>query len=81
MSESFYALISRLVTRPGDQAVETLIEEARSHMSAMFKICEAIAILDMVCVFVQRYNHSLKGCRLHPSHILSLCITTVSKTL
>jgi hypothetical protein len=71
----------RSLTRPGDQAVETLIGEARSHMSALFKICEAIAILDMVCAFVKRYGYPLKGCRLHPSHILSLYITTVSKTL
>ncbi|KAF1832898.1 hypothetical protein BDW02DRAFT_624773 [Decorospora gaudefroyi] len=30
-----------------DEAVEVLIEEVRSHMSIMFKICEAIALLDM----------------------------------
>ncbi|OAL53212.1 hypothetical protein IQ07DRAFT_561832 [Pyrenochaeta sp. DS3sAY3a] len=34
-----------------DQAVEGLIEEARSHMSVLFKICEAIALLDMVAAF------------------------------
>jgi DNA mismatch repair protein MSH4 len=32
----------------GDQAVEDLIEEVRCHMSIMFKICEAVALLDMV---------------------------------
>ncbi|KAH9867382.1 hypothetical protein IAQ61_007974, partial [Plenodomus lingam] len=31
-----------------DQAVEGLIEEVRSHMSIMFKICEAVALLDML---------------------------------
>lgn len=35
----------------GDQAVATLIEEVRSHMSILFKICEAIALLDMVGLF------------------------------
>ncbi|KAF1845858.1 DNA mismatch repair protein muts [Cucurbitaria berberidis CBS 394.84] len=34
-----------------DQAVETLIEEVRSHMSVMFKISEAIALLDMISSF------------------------------
>ncbi|KAE8866001.1 hypothetical protein PTNB29_03148 [Pyrenophora teres f. teres] len=34
-----------------DQAVETLIDEVRSHMSVMFKICEAIAMLDMIVAF------------------------------
>jgi DNA mismatch repair protein MSH4 len=38
-----------LLTIPGDQAVENLIEEVRSHMSIMFKICEAVGLLDMVC--------------------------------
>jgi hypothetical protein len=38
-----------LLTNPGDQAVENLIEEVRSHMSIMFKICEAVGLLDMVC--------------------------------
>lgn len=37
-----------LLTFQGDQAVATLIEEVRTHMSIMFKICEAIALLDMV---------------------------------
>ena len=37
-----------MLTCPGDQAVENLIDEVRSHMSIMFKICEAIALLDMV---------------------------------
>ncbi|KAF2134159.1 hypothetical protein P153DRAFT_281114 [Dothidotthia symphoricarpi CBS 119687] len=36
-----------------DQAVEALIEEVRSHISIMFKICEAIALLDMVASFAQ----------------------------
>ncbi|KAH3954914.1 hypothetical protein HBH53_014490 [Parastagonospora nodorum] len=34
-----------------DQAVENLIEEVRSHMSIMFKICEAVALLDMITSF------------------------------
>jgi len=37
-----------LLTALGDQAVENLIEEVRSHMSIMFKICEAVGLLDMV---------------------------------
>ncbi|EDU45523.1 DNA mismatch repair protein mutS [Pyrenophora tritici-repentis] len=36
-----------------DQAVETLIDGVRSHMSVMFKICEAIAMLDMIGAFAQ----------------------------
>ncbi|KAF2854803.1 DNA mismatch repair protein-like protein MutS [Plenodomus tracheiphilus IPT5] len=34
-----------------DQAVEDLIEEVRSHMSVMFKICEAVSMLDMIAAF------------------------------
>ncbi|KAH7402003.1 muts domain V-domain-containing protein [Phaeosphaeria sp. MPI-PUGE-AT-0046c] len=34
-----------------DQAVSNLIEEVRGHMSIMFKICEAIALLDMIASF------------------------------
>ncbi|KAJ4370694.1 MutS protein msh4 [Neocucurbitaria cava] len=34
-----------------DQAVEALIEGVRIHMSVMFKICEAIALLDMIAAF------------------------------
>ncbi|KAF2831995.1 DNA mismatch repair protein MutS [Ophiobolus disseminans] len=37
----------------GDQTVENLIEEVRSHMSIMFKICEAVALLDMIASFAQ----------------------------
>jgi DNA mismatch repair protein MSH4 len=48
MSKAAIARTSMLLTSPGDQAVEALIEEVRSHMSIMFKICEAIALLDMV---------------------------------
>ena len=36
------------LTVAGDEAVQILIEEVRGHMSALFKICEAIAMLDMV---------------------------------
>lgn len=32
----------------GDEAIQDLIDEVRGHMSALFKICEAIAMLDMV---------------------------------
>lgn len=38
----------------GDEAVESLIEGVRCHMSTMFKICEAVALLDMVRA-AQRY--------------------------
>ncbi|KAH7391848.1 muts domain V-domain-containing protein [Pyrenochaeta sp. MPI-SDFR-AT-0127] len=34
-----------------DEAVGSLIEEVRSHMSVMFKICEAIGLLDMIASF------------------------------
>ncbi|KAB2100972.1 MutS 4 [Alternaria gaisen] len=34
-----------------DEAVETLIDKVHSHMSIMFKICEAVAMLDMVTAF------------------------------
>ncbi|CAN9369816.1 unnamed protein product [Alternaria alternata] len=34
-----------------DEAVEALIDKVRSHMSIMFKICEAVAMLDMVTAF------------------------------
>ncbi|KAF2441187.1 hypothetical protein P171DRAFT_419370 [Karstenula rhodostoma CBS 690.94] len=34
-----------------DEAVQTLIEEVRGHMSVLFKICEAIAMLDMLSAF------------------------------
>ncbi|CAI9635124.1 unnamed protein product [Alternaria burnsii] len=34
-----------------DEAVEALVDKVRSHMSIMFKICEAVAMLDMVTAF------------------------------
>ncbi|KAI4642248.1 hypothetical protein J4E93_007392 [Alternaria ventricosa] len=34
-----------------DEAVEALIDEVRSHVSIMFKICEAVAMLDMIAAF------------------------------
>jgi len=37
-----------------DEAIESLIEGVRSHVSVMFKICEAVALLDMVRA-TQRY--------------------------
>ncbi|KAH7077239.1 muts domain V-domain-containing protein [Paraphoma chrysanthemicola] len=36
-----------------DQAVEHLIEEVRGYMSILFKICEAVALLDMITSFAQ----------------------------
>ncbi|KNG49018.1 dna mismatch repair protein muts [Stemphylium lycopersici] len=36
-----------------DEAIGTLIDEVRSHMSIMFKICEAVAMLDMIASFAQ----------------------------
>lgn len=36
------------LTAIGDEAIQTLVEEVRGHMSALFKICEAIGMLDMV---------------------------------
>ncbi|KAF2876499.1 muts domain V-domain-containing protein [Massariosphaeria phaeospora] len=36
-----------------DEAVQVLIEEVRGHMSMLFKICEAIAMLDMLAAFAQ----------------------------
>ena len=32
----------------GDEAVQGLIEEVRSQISILFKICESVAMLDMV---------------------------------
>lgn len=37
-----------MLTYIGDEAVQGLIEEVRGYMSQLFKICEAIAMLDMV---------------------------------
>lgn len=37
----------------GDQAVDSLIEAVRGHMSVMFKICEAVGLLDMIAAFSQ----------------------------
>ncbi|KAF1358108.1 hypothetical protein EJ07DRAFT_167102 [Lizonia empirigonia] len=34
-----------------DRAVDALIDAARGHMSVMFKICEAVALLDMIAAF------------------------------
>ncbi|KAF2649594.1 hypothetical protein K491DRAFT_668687 [Lophiostoma macrostomum CBS 122681] len=34
-----------------DEAIQALIEGARGHMSILFKICEAIAMLDMITAF------------------------------
>ncbi|KAJ4988349.1 MutS domain V [Stagonosporopsis vannaccii] len=34
-----------------DQAVDALIEAARGQMSVMFKICEAVGLLDMIAAF------------------------------
>ncbi|KAF2280678.1 uncharacterized protein EI97DRAFT_367992 [Westerdykella ornata] len=34
-----------------DEAVQGLIEEVRGYMSQLFKICEAIAMLDMIAAF------------------------------
>ncbi|KAJ4339112.1 MutS protein msh4 [Didymella glomerata] len=36
-----------------DQAVDLLIEAVRGHMSVMFKICEAVSLLDMIAAFSQ----------------------------
>ncbi|TKA80399.1 hypothetical protein B0A55_01892 [Friedmanniomyces simplex] len=36
-----------------DQAVQGLIAEVREHMSALFRICEGIAMLDMLSSFAQ----------------------------
>lgn len=44
---------SQTDTFAGDQAVDTLIEAVRGHISVMFKICEAIGLLDMIAAFSQ----------------------------
>ncbi|KAL1654742.1 MutS protein msh4 [Didymella pomorum] len=36
-----------------DQAVDSLIEAVRGHMAVMFKICEAVGLLDMIAAFSQ----------------------------
>lgn len=38
---------------PGDAAVQDLIDNIREHVPAMFKVCEAIAMLDMISAFAQ----------------------------
>jgi DNA mismatch repair protein MSH4 len=56
------------LTPAGDQAVEDLIEEVRGHMSIMFKICEAVALLDMVRhIAPELSSNSLTASRLHHS--------------
>lgn len=37
----------------GEQAVDSLTETVRGHMSVMFKICEAVGMLDMITAFSQ----------------------------
>ncbi|RYN92448.1 hypothetical protein AA0120_g4899 [Alternaria tenuissima] len=44
---------SNMTQRASDEAVEALIDKVRSHMSIMFKICEAVAMLDMVYMIEQ----------------------------
>jgi len=57
---------------PGDAAVQDLIDDIREHVPAMFKVCEAIAMLDMILAFAQLVtsqdygNHSL-SCGIPPS--------------
>ncbi|CAN9097875.1 unnamed protein product [Alternaria alternata] len=46
-------LMKRNQKARGDEAVEALIDKVRSHMSIMFKICEAVAMLDMVYMIEQ----------------------------
>ena len=54
----------------GDEAVEALIDKVRSHMSIMFKICEAVAMLDMVYMIEQSMvSTKLMGSRLRHSRI------------
>lgn len=50
-----------MLTYTGDEAIQALIEEVRGHMSVLFKIGEAIAMLDMVGYFPRclLYIHSL----------------------
>jgi DNA mismatch repair protein MSH4 len=36
-----------------DELVQELTEEVRGHMSVLFKICESIAMLDMIAAFAQ----------------------------
>jgi len=44
--------LSRLIST-GDTAVQDLIDDIREHVPAMFKVCEAIAMLDMTSAFAQ----------------------------
>lgn len=41
----------RLLTVKGDEAVQNLIQDLREHMSVLFKICEAVAMVDMLGAF------------------------------
>ena len=42
--------------RIGDEAIQNLIEEIRDQMSILFKICESIAMLDMVMPYHEVLN-------------------------
>jgi len=46
----------------GDEAVQILLQEVRKHMSALFKICEAIGMLDMVGYAQLNLNATLRLC-------------------
>lgn len=41
------------MTGVGDEAIQGLIEEVRGQMSILFKICESVAMLDMISSFAQ----------------------------
>ncbi|KAL5121962.1 MutS protein msh4 [Pleosporales sp. CAS-2024a] len=53
ISVSHQEVILMSMYHPSDQAVQELTEEVRTHMSIMFKICEAVALLDMIAAFAQ----------------------------
>ncbi|OAG21112.1 hypothetical protein CC77DRAFT_987905 [Alternaria alternata] len=50
-ARGYIAVSHQEVILMSDEAVEALIDKVRSHMSIMFKICEAVAMLDMVTAF------------------------------
>ncbi|CAN9259222.1 unnamed protein product [Alternaria alternata] len=52
-ARGYIAVSHQEVILMSDEAVEALIDKVRSHMSIMFKICEAVAMLDMVYMIEQ----------------------------
>jgi DNA mismatch repair protein MSH4 len=55
-----------------DQAVQELITDCRQHMQKLFKICESVALLDMLASFAQLIT-SQEYVRPHLGETLAIC--------